>query len=470
MVTFERWAVLLVVAVAAPLLQAADDGAGVEGNAESRVLAFPDAEGHGRFARGGRGGRVVIVDTVEDVVSDDDARTSLREAMQVMVGPRTIVFDVGGTFDTGHEVLIMNGEEDSFVTVACQSAPAPGVLIRGTGVYIKGGAHDIVMRHCAIRNIDPVKQAAEVNRAIGVFGTSGTNSDMIFDHMSLGWATDENFTAFIGPDATADLANITLSRSIIAEGDADSDHPESGRLPDRSLHSMGPSCNSSSDRHRVLGCSIIGNMMAHNGRRNPLMWGTSGEILNNVVYDWHETALDARPHKPGRVDVHVSGNEFKSGPSWKRGKAPMTFSSEGAPASNFSVFDNRFIDGATGEERSLEELKIGEVDLMVNDAAPFDLDCVGASMPERDRIDARIVDEYQSGSGQVGIGNTHERYFEVRTESHRSGDFDTDRDGMADTWEREHGLDSTDADDHRDDADSDGYTNIEEYLAEKATC
>lgn len=432
-----------------------------------RLLAFPGAEGGGRFARGGRGGRVVIVDTLEDRVAAD-GRTSLREALETMSGARTIVFAVGGTFDTGRKTLLMDGEQDSNVTLACQTAPPPGVLIKGNGIRIRGGAHDIVMQHCGIRNIDPGKGLANSSRAIAVVGTNGDTHDLIFDHMTLGWATDENFTAFVGPTARTNVRNLTLSRSIVAEGDADSSHYESGKQANRYLHSMGPSCGSASSRYRILGCSIIGNLIAHNARRNPLMWGASGEVTNNVIYNWHETGLDARPHKPGRVDLHVTGNLFKAGPTTRRDKTPLLLINAGSSQSGYRVRGNSYrVDGTT---RALANSSLGTPRLGANRVSSFRLECVGATRPTRAKFDARIISEYQGGTGRVGIGASNQRNFSGHPASRHSTAYDSDRDGMADAWEISLGLNPNDAVDANGDADKDGYTNLEEFLHSLARC
>lgn len=433
-----------------------------------RLLAFPGAEGHGRFAKGGRNGRVVIVDTLADVVAND-GKTSLREALETMKGPRTIVFAVGGTFDLGKRNILMDGENDSYVTLACQSAPSPGVLIRSSGIRIRGGAHDIVMRHCAIRNVDPGKPLGESSRTIAIVAGSKAGSDLIFDHMSLGWATDEGWTAFVASKARADLKNITLSRSIIAEGDADSSHPESGQLPRRYLHAMGPSCASASTRYRAVGCSIIGNLMAHNGRRNPLMWGASGEVANNVIFNWHETALDARPHRAGRLDLHVWGNLFKAGPTTRKDKAPMVLINVRGQT-HLRVSDNTHVQGGSTRARALKPFSVGTPGIKRNAVSPFSVRCVGATRPTRDAWDERIISEYRGGRGVVGISTDQQRVYPRRSPSRHPASHDTDRDGMADSWEREHGLDPNDPTDHRSRSKRTGLTAIEGYLSDLADC
>jgi len=440
---------------------------------DGRLLAFPGATGHGRYAKGGRGGRVVIVDTLADVVDAGDGKTSLREALEVMSGPRTIVFAVGGVFETirGGKVggvLTMLGEKGSNVTVACQTAPSPGVIIKGSGIRIKG-AHDVIMRHCVIRNIDPGSPLAESNRTIGVLGSSAPNSDMIFDHMSLSWATDENFTVFVGPTTKASSRNFTLSNSIVSEGDADSAHPESGRLPQRTLHSMGPSCGSSSSKYRVEGCSIVSNLMAHNGRRNPLMWGISGEFVNNVVYNWHETATDARPHFNGLLEVHVVGNIYKAGPTSKAGNSPLKVFGETHNAS-YVVKNNIELAYPSGGSKKHVDRSVSDVPFPMSKVDSFNHRCVGATRPVRDQIDDRVVSDFINGTGRVGIFFDNNRDYSMYQNSAHGPQYDTDKDGMEDSWELANGLDSSDSEDFSADRDNDGFSNLEEFINDRARC
>ena len=435
---------------------------------EGPVKAFPGAKGYGRFASGGRGGAVVIVNTLKDVVSSSDGKTSLREALETMSGARTIVFEVGGVFDLGTSELLMQGSADSNVTVACQTAPAPGVVIKGGGVRIKGGANNIIMRHCKIRNIDPGMPAAEASRALGIVGTTKGVQNMIFDHMSLSWATDENFTVYTGPSSTLDSENFTLSNSIISEGDSNSSHPESGKLPSRYVHAMGPSCNSNSDTYRITGCSILSNFIAHNARRNPLMLAVEGEVQNNLIYNWHEIGAHGFPYV-GELDVYLAGNTFKTGPTTRKDQPVIRITGTKSDT-RFIQIDNQHIDHDTLAQTSVEDITQGKPSIVPSEADEINMDCVGASRPARDGVDARVIFEYETGTGEVGVGNNHRRDFSEYVDSAHPDSYDTDKDGIEDSWEIAYGLNPNDASDSLGDLDGDGYTNIEEFINALAHC
>jgi len=436
----------------------------------SALPAFPGAMGFGRFSSGGRGGRVVIVDTLEDSVNATDGKVSLREALEIFRGPRIVVFEVGGLFDTGITEILISGVEAGNLTLACQTAPKPGVIIKGAGIRITGGAQNIIMRHCTIRNIDPGMDKSEVSRSIGVIGTNRSANNMIFDHMSLSWATDENFTIFLGEKAARHSTNFTLSNSIIAEGDSSSSHSESINSKGRFMHSMGPSCNSNSATARVENCSIVANLIMHNSRRNPLIVGSSAEVQNNVIYNWHEIGAHAWPYK-NEVDLYIAGNEFKRGPTTKRSSSSLDIS--GAPSvtrykvtNNYEVsrfnwfFKPKFIDKTDNYSIGISPNPISEVNL----------DCVGASRPERDVIDTRLINEYLTRTGRVGIGKTGKRDYSHYYSSKHKSTYDKDRDGLHDQWEINNNLDPKNPFDYQYDNDKNGYTNLEEFINELSEC
>ena len=108
------------------------------------VKAFPTAEGFGAGSRGGRGGRIIEVTNL-----NDSGAGSLRQALEVATGPRIVIFRISGTIELESDIRI-RGEAGSFVTVAGQTSPG-GVQLKGDGLVVMDGAHDVVLRHLRIR-------------------------------------------------------------------------------------------------------------------------------------------------------------------------------------------------------------------------------------------------------------------------------------------------------------------------------
>ena len=163
----------------------------------TRVLAFPGAEGFGRWARGGRGGSVVHVTNL-----NDSGAGSFRDA--VSQSNRYVVFDVGGVIKISNRVIMSKN-----LTIAGQTAPGDGVVIYGNGVSYSN-ANDSITRHMRYR--------------MGAGGDSGVDgiavangSNMIWDHCSASWGRDETFSiSSSGPGANE--GNFTIQNSLIALG------------------------------------------------------------------------------------------------------------------------------------------------------------------------------------------------------------------------------------------------------------
>ena len=136
-----------------------------------QVLAFPGAEGAGRFALGGRGGRVIRVTNLQD-----SGPGSLRAAVEEK-GPRTIIFDVAGTIRLLKPLVVRNGR----VTIAGQTAPGGGITLRDRHFEI--AADDVIVRFIRAR----------LGNESGVesddFTISRGNS-IIVDHVSASWSID----------------------------------------------------------------------------------------------------------------------------------------------------------------------------------------------------------------------------------------------------------------------------------------
>ncbi|MDP6040433.1 MAG: pectate lyase, partial [Candidatus Latescibacteria bacterium] len=141
---------------------------------QAQQLAFPTAEGFGRFAKGGRGGDVYHVTT-----RNDSGHGSLRDGIHSATGPRTIVFDVSGTIELKSNLVI----DKPFITIAGQTAPGDGITLKGRS-FVLQDTHDIIVRYIRIRYGDKNKENdSDAIRTNGI-------SNVIFDHISATWGVD----------------------------------------------------------------------------------------------------------------------------------------------------------------------------------------------------------------------------------------------------------------------------------------
>jgi hypothetical protein len=274
--------------------------------ADAPLPAFPGALGWAAKTPGGRGGRIIRVTNL-----NSEGPGSLREAIEAD-GARIVVFEVGGVIDLGKKTLRLR---NPFITIAGQTAPSPGVTL------IKGGmditTHDVIVQHIRIR---PGSAGGE--------WMSGWDEDsiatvgaynVIVDHCSLTWGTDENLSAS-GPRFTGSTPaewrqgtshDITFSNNLIGESLA------------YSTHSKGEHSKGSLIHDNVTGLLIVGNLYAHNYERSPLFkGGVHGIIANNLIYNPGPRAIhyNLAPEEWGTVPFEVGkmtvvGNVLRAGPS-----------------------------------------------------------------------------------------------------------------------------------------------------------
>lgn len=122
-----------------------------------------------RFARGGRGGKVVKVTTLED----SEEPGTLRHALTIATGPRIVVFDVGGVITTKSRISV----NDQYITLAGQTAPGKGIVIQGNPLGLTG-ASDVIFRHIRVR------PGTVSGNTIDGMGMQGSNH-AIFDRCSM---------------------------------------------------------------------------------------------------------------------------------------------------------------------------------------------------------------------------------------------------------------------------------------------
>lgn len=439
-----------------------------------RHLAFPGAEGYGRFAIGGRGGAVVHVTNL-----NDSGAGSLREAVEKNVGPRTIVFDVSGVIQLKSRLTLSS----NYVTVAGETAPGKGVVIR-SAPFGFSGVRDGILRYVRVR----------VGYGTTYDGMGLQGSDMcIVDHASVSWSIDEAFSS-------RSAKNITLQRTMISEALNQADHQN---YPSGSQHGYAGtiSGNVGSFHH---------NLLAHTAGRNFSMGSAIDgsntfvsrlDLFNNVVYNFRGRANDGQVHEANFVN-----NYYKKGPSTT---IDFTFSMD---LENYGVgtlqayYAGNILQNANGSFRcDGKDSSCGRRFTLSNgnptptwnvfptdgpffpsfatihsarDAFKIVLSDVGANLP-LDEHDTRIVKETLTGTttykgsktGYAGIPDRESDVggLESYPSTQRAADWDSDGDGLPDWWESEQGTNpnsaSGDFTDSNTDFEGDGHTELEEYLA-----
>lgn len=415
---------------------------------ESVLRAFPEAEGYGATTTGGRGGTVHFVTTLADYVPGKESPIpgSFRFAVDAS-GPRYVLFRVSGTIDLKTDLYIQN----PYLTVAGQSAPGDGIAFRDHMVVI--GTHDVVLRHLRFRSGD---RPQEEQLTVGIFG--GSNS--IIDHCSMTWAVDEVMSTF-------GASNITVQWSIIAEGLSRSFHPKGEHSKGSILDGKG-------------GFSLHHNVYAHNASRNARVNNILLDFRNNIVYNW---GYRGGYTTEGPGSINYINNYFRAGPSTKKSVRTYVFE-PGDDAPRIYLAGN-VLEG--GEEQTAKnrlllkphkdydgELLIDTVSVEVPfttvaiatdtalDARDRVLAEAGATLPQRDSADRRLMEEIRTGTGRIIDSPADVGGWPVLEAT--DPPTDTDLDGMPDAWEIAHDLDTVAMEDYLADPDADGYPNLEEYL------
>ncbi len=425
----------------------------------SQILAFPGADGFGKFASGGRGGRVVEVTSLADT-----GPGTLRDAVG-QEGPRTVVFRVSGTIELESDLVIDHGD----LTIAGQTAPGDGICVRNYPTLLS--ADNVIIQHMRFRLGDERRQVADALCAMGC-------ENVIIDHCSMSWGIDEVGSFY-------DNVNFTLQWSIISESLYNS------------YHFKGP--------HGFGGiwggerATFHHNLLAHHSSRNPRFQGGRGlktrttelvDFRNNVVYNWgYQCAYGGELGKQ-----NVVANYFQPGPASLH---PQWFLEPYDSLGKWFVQDNLVIGSpqvsesnwqGVNSDHSLASIRVEHpfhfvVDSTQSPAESYHavLCLAGATRPKRDTVDRRIVDETRNGWASFGdssYARDHKHSASGKPlgiiDSQRSvGGWpelktapplpDADHDGMPDAWERAHQLDPENPLDGSTILPS-GYSNLEQYI------
>ncbi len=421
--------------------------------------AFPGAEGGGAYARGGRGGRVLVVTNTQDYIPGEQEPIpgSLRWALTT-AGPRIVVFEAGGVIDLKAALNIT----ESHLTLACQTAPGDGICLRNYPVRFLE-TEEIIVRCLRSRLGDRARLPQD---AIAVKAPA---VNVIFDHCSASWAIDEVFSVNVDKSAS-----VTIQWSIISEALTNSYHP-------KGVHGNGS----------ILGTagtvSFHHNAYAFNYSRNPLIGGKNLRLdfRNNVIYDWAGPGGAGYGSSAGSPQINFIANYYKPGADTRHHLEGHYF------AHSLTRSDSMPIDLYWAKNEMLgQKVHRKNNELLVHvpdwrtyinwadkaflfDGVPITttsakkaykdvLSKAGATAPVRDAVDTRVVECIRAGTGRL-IDSQDEvgGWPEYAT---GAAPTDGDRDGMPDDWEKERALDPDCAEDACGDRDGDGYTNIEEYI------
>ena len=451
---------------------------------QPRRLAFPDAEGYGRWAIGGRGGIVYHVTSL----ADDGSPGTLRYGIEQLHGPRTIVFDVAGVITLNSRLVI----SDKYVTVAGQTAPGRGILLRGKAFGMQSDGITRFMRLFLGGGDDWDGSSPNPNTSDGM-GMAG-NDHAIMDHCSIAWTIDEGFSS-------RNAKNLTLQKTMISEAlnyCGHSHYAEEGRLV-----SHGYAATIGGGEMGSLCASYHHNLLAHcEGRNWSLSGGLDGagfydghhDVFNNVVYNWGSRATDGGTH-----ELNFVANYYKKGPATSQDYL-LRHQFEGVGQGTQRAYVNGNIreerNGTKTQDREnvtyRYELSNGQqLNWQPWSSTPFfpsyanvetaeqayqnTLSDVGCNLPEIINHDQRIINETLTGTYSVTGHYTNKKGLPDREsdaegfeglniiEAQRDAKWDSDQDGIPDWFEKIAATDPL-TPNNNDDRDGDFYTDLEEYL------
>jgi pectate lyase len=361
---------------------------------------IPGAYGYGMDTKAGRGGAVYKVTNL-----NADGAGSLKACID-KTGPRTCVFEVSGVIRTTADIKIRNGQ----LRIAGQTAPSPGIMIRGAGIVIV--ASDVLIQHIRVRTGDDSNGPDPDNRdSLRLSGSaSAPVRNVVIDHCSFSWSIDEIASTW-GP-----TDNITFTNNIFAEPLNESIHPAyDGNGVQKHGYGvlLGPATGSS--------VTMVGNLFAHIVERNPLSRATEFVFTNNLVYDRGTMDLDLQSEDNLVTKSSVVGNVFLRGPSFSRDTRPIFVHTKGSltlkPGSKVYTHDNLAPEADDGlitltggdvisglmQTVTMPVWNSGLAHLPTSNNTVYNrvLSYAGARPTDRDSVDRRVVQSVKSRNGQI---------------------------------------------------------------------
>ncbi len=433
------------------------------------AFAFAGAEGYGKNATGGRGGKIIKVTNL-----NNSGTGSLRAAIE-QTGARIIVFEVSGNIKLTSSLQIKN----SNVTIAGQTAPGDGICIQDYPVVVD--ADNVIIRFMRFR-LGDLKQVEDD----ALWGRYHQN--IIIDHCSMSWSVDECASFYANK-------NFTMQWCILSESLNKSFH-------EKADHGYGAIWGG-------VNATFHHNFLAHHNSRNARFDGgfRSGtgvspmgkdkvDYRNNVIYNWGSNSA----YGGENGEYNMVANYYKPGPGTSSSKKSrvLEISMEADITKYGPGFGKFYIDGnyMFGNTSVTANNWSGGVDmgsglsssnfLLAKSTTPFANEPIsihtaqqaydavllyGGASFKRDAVDTRVLNELKSGTvtfngsktGFKGIIDSQTDVGGWPTLQQTAVLKDSDGDGMPDDWEVAQKLNSALANSEAYDL-STGYTNIEVYL------
>jgi len=460
---------------------------------QSPLLAFPGAEGGGAHSFGGRGGKVIVVTSLAD-----SGPGTLREACE-QGGARIVVFNVAGIIRLKSPLII----RAPYITIAGQTAPGDGVCVAGESVWLN--THDVIVRFMRFR-----RGETNVGRRDDAIGGNPVGNIMI-DHVSASWGLDENMSMYRHmfndstgkAEAKLGTVNITIQNSIFSEA------------LDTWNHAFGSTLGGEN-------CTFMRNLWADNAGRNPSIgWNGIFNFANNVVFNWYNRSTDGGDYtalyniinnyyQPGPVTpkdepiryrilkpesgrsklkyvvfgrAHVEGNIVEGNDKVTKNNWDGGIQIEGKDG---KVFEDEAAKPYFAAMRSKTPFPMAPITILPTmEARKYVLSNAGATIPLRDAVDTRVIEQVKTGKINfkegVKLPETNFKHRRMPVDSYKMGIItdisqvggypeykgtpykDSDKDGMPDAYETKNGLNPKNAADAAAITAS-GYANIEVYL------
>ena len=432
----------------------------------SQQIAFPGANGFGKYASGGRGGKVIEVTNL-----NDKGEGSLREALKKK-GKRTVILRISGTIFLEKELVVTDGN----LTIAGQTAPSDGITIANHPLVIN--AENVIVRYIRCR-------LGDLKRTQDDAFTVTDSRNVIVDHCSFSWSIDETASCYKNKDFTMQWCIISesLNKSFHIKGE----------------HGYGGIWGGDK-------ATFHHNLFAHHSSRNPRFngaryyanWNEQVDFRNNVIYNWGFNSSyggDPSDKDGAKAKINMVNNYYKPGPGTKNNEVhfrilePFSMKDYG-----YSVWyvNGNFMEGnndVTNDNWKLGVQSIKEgTKSRIKSNAPFEfmidttqsaqeayqtvLANAGCIKPNIDVIDSRIINEVKTGTAtyggswgkKSGIIDSQNDVGGWPTLNSASPPLDSDHDGMPDDWEIKNKLNINDATDNAKYTLNKDYTNLEVYL------